>query len=171
MSNFPPPDFMVKESDLAFLILADQIASDYMGFVKRLIIPEMDVFEAKSLRELRVLMTLNILDTPVPARRVAEILRFDPATVSRATRHLLEQGLIEECQNEDDLRTLLLSPTDDGRAVGEKYLKLVKTNLEKVSDSVSELNEGEKSILLSAMLKVRKRSVRLATASIVKSKK
>lgn len=69
--------------------------------------------------QVSVLVTLDGLG-PSPAARLAESLHADQSTISRAVRRLSQLGLVSDCECPGDARAVLLSLSDDGRALLEK---------------------------------------------------
>lgn len=111
-------------SDLHFLSLVEKIGADYVSVLKRDIIPQLDIATPLKIRELRVLLSLNDLNGECTSRDIAQDLRYDPATVSRAVKHLIEADYVIASPNEKDTRQLTLTLSDEGRDVVRQALSL-----------------------------------------------
>ena len=59
----------------------------------------------------------------VRMRDLAELLRVDASTATRAVQRLVDRGLAERGTDERDARCVHVSPTDDGRALYEEILR------------------------------------------------
>jgi DNA-binding MarR family transcriptional regulator len=55
--------------------------------------------------------------TPVPMRRIAEVLHAEPSNVTPIVDKLAESGLLERRPNPEDRRGKLVAATDEGLAV------------------------------------------------------
>jgi DNA-binding MarR family transcriptional regulator len=61
----------------------------------------------------------------LPIGRVGERLQVHPASVTNAVRRLERDGLAERRDNPDDGRSVLVSITEEGRALTERCTKLL----------------------------------------------
>lgn len=77
------------------------------------------VTENLTLTQFRALRTITSR-TPVTMGRVAEALRMNPSSVTRACERLVGQKLVHRAQNPLNKREILLAPTARGRQVVER---------------------------------------------------
>lgn len=156
-------DGFADYADIAFQVLSAQISSNYLKFIKSRIIPELENSSDAPLRELRTLMTISHYASPIPGSQIARLLNYDPATVTRSTRWLIENNFIVAKENELDARSILYGMTPTGLRLSDEYRAVA-------FDAIQELNEVDpeqprkKDILnaLSVLEKVRNRSEQAA---------
>jgi len=116
--------------EFVLYLYCHRIHTDYLNFLKTHAIPKLSTGKLMNIRELRVLMTLHYLQEDSTAMDIANILRFDPATVSRAVVALKEYGFISTSQFEDpDERKKPLTLATKGIEVGDEYLSIVRDSL------------------------------------------
>jgi len=152
-------DDLTDFSDIAYQFLAAQISANYLKYIKARIVPELGEFADAPLRELRTLMTIAHFADPIKGSRISRLLSYDPATVTRSTRWLINQGLVQAKENPIDARSIVYGLTQKGLELSELYRDLSR-------QSIAELNEEDpdrprkKDILkaLSVLEKVRDRS-------------
>lgn len=152
-------DDITDYADIAFQMLAAQISANYLKYIKARIVPELGEYSDAPLRELRTLMTIAHFADPIKASRISRLLSYDPATVSRSTRWLIDRGLVQAEENPYDARSIVYGLTQKGLELSDLYRDLSR-------QSIIELNEEDperprkKDILkaLSVFEKVRDRS-------------
>ena len=152
-------DDLVDFADIAFQMLSAQISANYLKSIKARVIPELGEFSSSPLRELRTLMTIAHFADPITGSRISRLLSYDPATVSRSTKWLIENDLVTVNDNTNDARSVLYGLTPKGVELSDLYRDLSR-------QSIAELNEldpdqpSRKEILkaLSVLEKVRNRS-------------
>jgi len=117
-------DKVVDFSDSAFQVLAAQISANYLQFIKMRVIPELDEFSHTSLRELRTLMAIARIDGPVKGTQIVKTLSYDPASVTRSTKWLIENGLISKKEDPEDARSTLYVMSQKGIRLSELYTRV-----------------------------------------------
>jgi DNA-binding MarR family transcriptional regulator len=91
------------------------------------------------------------------------MLGFDPATVSRAVKRLMDADMIEGSQDNRDTRMIRLTLTERGIDIAEQYEDLSARAFMAVNSRLtSGLTSTEKVALLSAMEKMLQRSTLLS---------
>lgn len=153
--NINPAQF----ADTTFQNYAEKIASDYTDIIKARVLPNLKNLGDLKLRELRILICLHFFDIPITPAQVAEILRFDPATVSRAIRKMEKVGKLTREDNGKDKRSIRLKLTAEG-------IKLAEVYVDTISDVFNELEQGllyglsaeEKTTFLNVMVKISRRA-------------
>jgi DNA-binding MarR family transcriptional regulator len=68
----------------------------------------------------RVMATLGFRETPCSAQFISQCTRTHKSTISRAVTSLLERGVVERVENEDDRREFNLRLTRKGRKLYEE---------------------------------------------------
>jgi DNA-binding MarR family transcriptional regulator len=88
----------------------------------------------------RVMATLGFRETPCNAQFISQCTRTHKSTISRAVTSLLERGVIERVENENDRREFNLQLTRKGRKL---YEELFPRLLHKEQDILSCLSPRE----------------------------
>jgi DNA-binding MarR family transcriptional regulator len=88
----------------------------------------------------RVMATLGFRETPCSAQFISQCTRTHKSTISRAVTSLLERGVVERVENEDDRREFNLRLTRKGRKL---YEELFPRLLRKEQDILSCLSARE----------------------------
>lgn len=99
------PEFILQ-------VYCRRISSDYMTFLKAHAISKMSDKPLRKSRELLTLMALDYLNHGTTTMDVAKLMRFDPATTSRAASILSAEGFIAPAPNfrsDDRKKPLILS--------------------------------------------------------------
>ncbi|MEP4052636.1 MAG: MarR family transcriptional regulator [Litorimonas sp.] len=150
---------LVGFADVAFQMLSVQISANYLGYIKARVIPELGEFSSSPLRELRTLMTIAHFADPITGSRISRILSYDPATVSRSTKWLIENGLVTVKENTEDARSVLYGLTPEGLELSDMYRDLTRQSIAELNDADPE-HPSPKEILkaLTVLEKVRDRS-------------
>ena len=82
----------------------------------------------------RVMATLGFRETPCTAQFISQCTRTHKSTISRAVTSLLERGVIERVENEDDRREFSLRLTRKGRKLYEElFPRLLRKEREMLS--------------------------------------
>lgn len=82
----------------------------------------------------RVMATLGFRETPCTAQFISQCTRTHKSTISRAVTSLLERGVIERVENEDDRREFSLRLTRKGRKLYEElFPRLLRKEQEMLS--------------------------------------
>ncbi len=119
-----------KRPELILHTFFYQTNADYLKFFKAHVISKMSTAKVMNIRELRSLMALQYIGSEATAMDVANILRFDPATVSRAVSALLKKGFIQEShRGVSDERKKPLALAQQGHMVAQEYLGRVEKSL------------------------------------------
>lgn len=150
-----PTDF----TDTTFHAYSEKIEDDYTYILKRAVVPGLGDIGILKLRELRVLVSLDFFDAPLTPVQVSELLRYDPATVTRASERLITEGHIVKADNIRDTRSILLIPTDSGKALAKAYRDQVQLVFSRLEQDLSvQFDDAEKLEYLNMIVKVSKRS-------------
>lgn len=157
---------MIDFSDSVIQVYCSQISDDYFKFIKEVVIPGLDGFEGLTLRELKTLMCIHHSDDPITGAIISHTMRYDPATVTRATNCLIEAQLIKSSANLDDYRSKVYVLTDKGLRMAAQYKSLFLSAFSKLDkENDSEVTAEEKKRYLSTLLKLRERSNLMARAA------
>lgn len=149
----------VKFVDTTFQNYAEKISTDYTDIIKARVLPQLDDLGDLKLRELRVLTSIHFFAIPITPAHISDILRYDPATVSRAIKRLEAAGKLIRQDNGRDKRSIQLKLTLAGKALAEDYTHIVETvfdNLE--SDLLYGLSDEEKTAFLNIVIKISRRA-------------
>lgn len=161
-SYYPRPNLKVQPSEYAdttFQAYAEKISDDYDFILRKVVVPGLPNLGDLKLREIRILASLDFFDSPLSPMQVSELLRYDPATVTRAANVLVKCGMIYKKNNRRDTRSILLVLTDKGQAMADNYSRRVRMAFKAMEkDMLHGLSEDEKTTFLNIMLKVNRRS-------------
>lgn len=119
----------LSHNDLNYLSYAEWISGDYNEFVKRTILPRFSRRFPLKLREMRVLITISEFNSLKTAGEIAEHLRQDPATVTRAMVILIGKGFVMSKENFHDGRSRILTLTEKGTSASTYFFHLFETAL------------------------------------------
>lgn len=103
-----------------------------------------------SLPDRSTLMVLGQFE-PTTARDLSKRMDINPGTISVYVQRLVEQGLVERAQDENDRRTWWLSLTEKGKVT---YRETIDGAAAYTRDFLSPLNDEEQRTLHGLMLKV-----------------
>ena len=109
-----------------------------------------------------VLNTLAVIDgspEPLMPTQIGERVVKSSATITGTLDALERLGWIHRLPNPDDRRSLLIEPTDEGRAVADQFLPGVRT-IEQAM--LAELTAAQRATLLKLLAKVLRGTARLA---------
>lgn len=156
----PAPKVNPSEfADTTFQAFAEKISDDYTYILKNIVVPGLPGLGTLKLREVRILASLHFFEKPLTPAQISEMLRYDPATVTRAVHMLVGKGKLIRSDNLRDTRSVLLELTEDGRALAEAFKKRVLTVFATLEEELHiKLSDEEKTAFLNIMLKVSKRS-------------
>ncbi|MGB0908214.1 MAG: MarR family winged helix-turn-helix transcriptional regulator [Maricaulaceae bacterium] len=158
--NFDPVDF----TDTTFQNYAEKIATDYTDIIKAKVLPKLGDIGDIKFRELRVLISIYFFALPITPAHLAEILRYDPATVSRAVRRLEKAGKLSRQDNGKDKRSIQLRLTDEGKALAMHYTNTVQNEFKTLeADLVYGLSPEEKTAFMTVMVKISRRAEMMKT--------
>ena len=107
--------------ELLFQMYCTRISRDYMTFLNRHAVNPLSARPKIKVRELRVLMCLDYFGEASTSIRVAKVMRYDKATVARATATLINDGYIEAEISDTDDREKPLWLTVKGHAAAQEY--------------------------------------------------
>lgn len=119
--DFSMDDEQTVGMDSLFLILSMQIAEDYQSILRHHVMPEFKSIKGVNLREMRVLRCLARERAPLTGADVADRLRYDPATVTRAVKRLEMNKHILRRQCLTDHRCEYLEATESGQALAQRF--------------------------------------------------
>lgn len=146
-------------ADTTFQALSEKIADDYEAIIKACIMPSIGDTHSLKLRELRVMACLEFYDAALTPAHISAMLRYDPATVTRAVSRLEQAGMVTRKSNHMDTRSFLLSLTESGEALAKLYAKRVKTVFTTLETMIEKsMSDHEKTEYLTAIYKVSKRT-------------
>ena len=161
-SYYPRPSLKVKPSEYAdttFQAYAEKIADDYDFILRKVVVPGLPNLGDLKLRELRILSSLDFFDSPLSPMQISELLRYDPATVTRAANNLVKRGMILKKNNRRDTRSILLVLTEKGQAMADNYSRRVRMAFKAMEkDMLHGLTDDEKTAFLNILVKVSRRS-------------
>lgn len=115
-------DFNVKDFEL--FLTVNQVYRDYEEFIKNAVMPTIKTDFDIKIRELLVLICIDSAALPVTSADIANLMRKDPATMTRSTLTLIGKGFIESSRSHTDSRGKVLQMTEAGRGVIARYEKL-----------------------------------------------
>jgi len=102
----------------------------------------------------RVLATLGFRGEPCTAQYISHCTRTHKSTISRAVITLMERGLVERIENENDRREFWLQLTREGTAL---YQELIPPLLAKEAEILSCLSAKEQKEFAAALTKIERR--------------
>jgi len=120
--------------DLVYFLHAENISRDYNDFIKNMILPEFRKQYALKLREIRVLTAIASCDKAAYASYLSNLLRQDPATITRSLIVLIDQGYVESEEDSKDARSKLLKTTQKGSDAADHFLDIFKKMIGTVVD-------------------------------------
>lgn len=148
-----------KFADTTFLNYAEKIASDFTHIIKSRVIPEMGVDPRLKLVDLKIVASIHFFEIPVSPAQIAEILRIDPATVSRAVRKLEATDFLIREQNGRDKRSIRLKLTDAGILTAKAYTEAIQKLFEELETGLLYgLSDEEKTGFMTVMVKISRRA-------------
>jgi DNA-binding MarR family transcriptional regulator len=163
------PELKVKPADFAdttFQAYAEKIAYDYTAIVRKLVMPGLPGLDGLKLRELRVLSSVDFYVSPLSPVHIADILRYDAATVTRAVDRLVAAGKMERTSNPSDIRSVFLTLTEDGVALSREYTTRIKATFAAMEEQLTfGLTEKEKTDFIKVMLKISRRATTMRELS------
>lgn len=115
-------DFNVKDFEL--FLTVNQIYRDYEEFIKNAVMPTIKTDYDIKIRELLVLICIDSAGLPVTSADIANLMRKDPATITRSTLTLIGKGFIESSRSRTDSRGKVLQMTASGQEVITCYKRL-----------------------------------------------
>ncbi|NNE58656.1 MAG: MarR family transcriptional regulator [Hellea sp.] len=174
LSSFLPPRLTrspVDFADTTFHSLARNIENDYIYVLKTMVLPLLDNEHGLNLQELKILSTLDFYDSPLTPHYMAQVLRFDPATVTRATKKLTGAGMVVRSKNHLDSRSVNFSLSSEGKDMAEQYANGVKTVFDDLHSRLEiQASEERRLEYLNALYAIRKRSQAMREISEQKGK-
>ena len=153
---------MVKPAeytDTVLQSLSEMTSDNYTHIIKTCVMPYIGETHGVKMREIRILTCMELHDVPLNAGHIAELVRYDPATVTRAMSRLIDANMVLRKRAQEDTRIVTFTLTDSGRALLSLYntrVKTVFTTLEGMMEK--SLSEDEQAEFLIAVYKVKKRS-------------
>ena len=146
-------------ADLKYLSYSEWISGDYIDFVKKSVLPTFNTVYSLKLRESRVLNTIAWADSEITGSDISEILRQDPATITRSLVILIGEGYVISEENLRDGRSRILVPTEKGKAASDYFLEIF-TNAETLlrSRDTQIRSEEDHTLLTDSLDKVARRA-------------
>lgn len=145
--------------DTTVQAMAEKIDSDYLYVVKKMVLPQLGDIAPVGLKEVRILSALLFYDKPLAPINIVSILRFDPATVTRSSILLEDQRMIDRHENVIDGRGILMTLTDKGAALAQKYIDTVQEVFGELENEMPvSLEDSTKLEILNSFLKASRRS-------------
>lgn len=131
--------------------------------MRRDVLPCLKTTKTIRLRDIRVLMIIDLYHDPVTSYVIADFLRFDPGTVSRATQSLLEAGYIKRKHNKEDGRSPLFSMKKKGEALAQDYRERLSSHFEALSKEHDlDVSKKDMEVTYATLMKLAHRSKILA---------
>ncbi len=118
-NDFPQLNASLAESNLHALM--STVASGYVKLLKRAVLPELDVPDRYTIRDLQVLGALHESPKPLTSTDIFRRTGLDPATVTRSTKLLVKDGYINSHENQADSRSRFLTLTEKGLDLARDY--------------------------------------------------
>lgn len=151
-------------ADTTFQAFAEKISDDYTYILKTAVVPGLPGLGTLKLREVRILATLHFFEKALTPAQISDMLRYDPATVTRAVHMLVGKGKLTRSDNLRDTRSVLLELTPEGTALAEVFRKRLLVVFATLEEQIHvQLSEEEKTEFLHTMLKISKRSKDMKT--------
>ncbi len=152
-------------ADAAFQAFAEKMSDDYNFILKKAVIPGLPGLGDLKLREVRVLATLFFYDKRLSPAEISELLRYDPATVTRAVHKLVGKGKITRSENMRDTRSILLDLTEEGEVLARHFRDRVSAVFKKLEEETgTDLTDDEKAAFVNTMDKISRRSQEMQKA-------
>lgn len=128
-------------ADLKYLSYAEWISGDYNEFVKKSVVPFFAKTYNLKLREIRVLNAIASSEgKSSTASQISDVLRQDPATITRSLVILIGKGFVLSEEDFSDGRSRLLKPTEKGEAASTHFLQIFGQLIEKAAQSSDSYN-------------------------------
>ena len=146
-------------ADTTFQALSEKIADDYAAIIKNCVVPSLGDAKGLKIRELRILVCLEFYDVPLSPAHIAAMLRYDPATVTRAVKCLERAEMVRREKDRHDTRSILLHLTESGLKLAETYARRAKATFDALEKTIkNSLTQEEKMQYLNMMYKISKRT-------------
>ena len=145
--------------ELLFQKYCARIASDYMTFFNRHAIKPLGAVPKIKIRELRVLMCLESFGEASTSVRMAKEMRFDKATIARATAALTDGGYIAAETSDIDDRAKPFWLTEKGLKAARDYKAKSSAALQR-ADQITGASQDKETARrsLAALLMLRNRT-------------
>lgn len=111
-------------ADLRYLSYAEWISGDYNEFVKKTVLPQFKKTYPLKLRETRVLNAIASAERPPSATYISDVLRQDPATITRSLVILVGKGYVVSEEDFNDGRSRLLKTTPLGTEAAQHFIQI-----------------------------------------------
>lgn len=152
-------------SDTIFEVLCSQISADYISIIRSEIMPcipeDLDI----GVREIRMLLLIDHIEDLASSSFISNSLRYDPGTVTRASKRLVNAGFIARRKSKSDRRTLYFELTERGAMLANKYRNHIRNRyLQLESDSGEFMTHEERVTILNVLTRLRTRTEALVDA-------
>lgn len=146
-------------ADTTFLALSEKIAIDYGTVLRDAVVAKLTEKGNLKLREIKILAGIFFYKGNVTPALIADMLRYDPATVSRALKTLKTVDMIETGVSLTDLRSITLHLTPKGQRLAQAYIDQVRATFADMETYLSHgLTDEEKLAYLDIMVKISRRA-------------
>ena len=153
-------------SDLRFLSYAEWITGDYNEFVKKSVVPFFNKTYKLKIREIRVLNAIASSEQKNPtASQISDVLRQDPATITRSLVILIGKGFVVSAEDFTDGRSRILKPTEKGQAAASHFLQIFGKLIDTAAKSSDAYKLEQDSAALTQSLKAVAQRARLLRES------
>lgn len=147
-------------ADLRYLSFAEWISGDYHEFVKKSVVPFFTKTYKLKIREIRVLNAIASSEEKSPtASHISDVLRQDPATITRSLVILIGKGFVLSEEDFSDGRSRILKPTEKGEAAAAHFLQIFGQIIDKAAESSDKYRfEYDNAILTQSLKTVAQRA-------------
>ena len=171
--NFNMTDYLGRKyplntmADTIFEVLCSQISADYLSIIRSEILPEISSEFEIGVREIRMLLMIDYNDDLTSSAFLAGNLRYDPGTVTRASKRLVAAGYIARRKSANDRRTLYFELTPKGQELACNYRTHIRNRYTQLENASGEfLTDEDRSAILNVLAKLRNRSEALAQVDL-----
>jgi len=162
MAEFRHKFDLTEVIDVAFQVYSSQISEDYLAIIRKYVLPGLDTPKVFGIRELRTINCVYRHENDMTASLIATVLRYDPATITRAVNRLKQDGLVRTLENKYDARSAIIKTTEAGDKLTEQYKRRHHAVLNQLSQMQDiHLSEHEVEMFLKISQKIAKRAARM----------
>ena len=146
--------FNFSPAEVGLFFASEQIFRDYQEFLKNAILPQISERYELRIREMLALVCIGSAIQPISSSNLADVMRQDPATMTRSNVVLIGKGYISTSKSLQDSRVKVLNITPKGQEVVDMYHELVSDTLERFNEHylMQQIDfDAEKSVVEFAM--------------------
>ncbi|MEP3889301.1 MAG: MarR family transcriptional regulator [Hellea sp.] len=156
--KFDPPDYF----DTAIANLSEIIGKDINAIIRKYVVPKFTNECGLKHSELRILTCLSFYEAALTPADISSLLRYDPATVTRAVSLMEKAGFLTRENYVKDTRSVLLELTSKGTILASRYTECTKEILETLEDTLSyTLTREEKISSITLLYKLAERAKKM----------